>query len=140
MKGSIIKFCNFELDMSLSFLFTSDPISMFKNDEQVVIISKPQDSKEKFMVTFAAQANFPEYFGKNWDAFDECLHDLSWLKTKSLLIIHEVLPLSESENDQKTYLKILYKAVLYWSAIAEEKLIIVFPERVRKKIEQLLRF
>jgi len=28
---------------------------------------------------FGAALQFPYYFGENWNAFDECIKDLSWL-------------------------------------------------------------
>lgn len=36
-------------------------------------------SKATLMDQWASVLAFPEYFGRNWDAFDECLSDLSWL-------------------------------------------------------------
>ena len=34
-----------------------------------------------------AQAmQFPEYFGRNWDALDECLRDMSWLPAKGYVL------------------------------------------------------
>ena len=28
---------------------------------------------------YSKALSFPDYFGWNWDAFDECITDLSWL-------------------------------------------------------------
>jgi len=35
-------------------------------------------SKPAFLDAFAGALHFPDYFGRNWDAFEECLRDLSW--------------------------------------------------------------
>ena len=34
--------------------------------------------KMQFLDAFASALHFPGYFGRNWDAFEECLTDLSW--------------------------------------------------------------
>jgi hypothetical protein len=38
---------------------------------------------------FASQLNFPDYFGRNWDAFSEVLADLGWLKGSAYAIVIE---------------------------------------------------
>lgn len=36
---------------------------------------------------FAAAWQFPPYFGENWDALDECLADLEWLRASAYVLI-----------------------------------------------------
>jgi hypothetical protein len=43
-------------------------------------------SKEALMEEFDRLFNFPWYFGKNWDAVDDCLSDLSWMPGKGYLL------------------------------------------------------
>ncbi|MBI3327336.1 MAG: barstar family protein [Nitrospinae bacterium] len=36
--------------------------------------------------TVAAELRFPNYFGNNWDALDECLRDMDWLPSKGYVL------------------------------------------------------
>jgi hypothetical protein len=51
---------------------------------------------------FAAAFQFPEYFGENWDAFDDCLADLSWLPASGyvLLVSRAIEVLTEGPPSQ----------------------------------------
>lgn len=35
----------------------------------------------------AKEMQFPDYFGMNWDAFDECLRDMEWLPSKGYVLL-----------------------------------------------------
>ncbi len=50
---------------------------------------------------FAAAWQFPPYFGENWDALDECLADLEWLRASAyvLFVADAVLLLEEESAD-----------------------------------------
>ena len=36
------------------------------------------DEKSRLLQNIAAALRFPEWFGNNWDALEDCLSDLSW--------------------------------------------------------------
>ncbi len=42
------------------------------------IDASPIEDPPGLLAGLAAGLAFPEYFGNNWDAVDECLRDLSW--------------------------------------------------------------
>jgi hypothetical protein len=44
-----------------------------------VVEGKACRSKTSLFDEWARAWQFPAYFGKNWDAFDECFNDLEWL-------------------------------------------------------------
>ena len=46
-------------------------------------------SKTGLLGRAARALRFPEWFGKNWDALNDCLTDLSWLHGKGWVIIFE---------------------------------------------------
>ena len=61
---------------------------------------------------------FPGYFGWNWDALSDCLHDLNWVARGRYLIVVEDAPrlLSSSAEDQHTLFRIQSRAVHHWAS------------------------
>ena len=67
---------------------------------------------------FARALEFPDYFGHNWDALEECLADLEWLPAKGyiLLITDADQVLSNDETEYETFLEILRDAGEAWGS------------------------
>lgn len=64
--------------------------------------------KASFMDTIAEALNFPDYFGANWDAFAECLNDLSWCKRAVILVVdNSENLLSFSRKDREVFFEII---------------------------------
>lgn len=47
------------------------------------------DSKAAFLAQAAAALRFPGYFGHNWDAFEECINDMSWEPQQPALLFFD---------------------------------------------------
>ena len=41
----------------------------------------------ELMDALASGFSFPDYFGRNWDAVEECLRDLSWLPADGYVLV-----------------------------------------------------
>ena len=67
---------------------------------------------------FARALEFPDYFGHNWDALEECLADLEWLPAKGyiLLITDAECVLPDDEEEYETFLEILRDAGEAWGS------------------------
>jgi Barstar (barnase inhibitor) len=69
------------------------------------------------LLTECARAlDFPDYFGHNWDALEECLTDLEWLPAKGyiLLITDAGCVLPDDAEEYETFLEILRDAGEAW--------------------------
>ncbi len=47
--------------------------------------------KATFLAAAAAAMAFPAYFGHNWDAFEECVNDLSWAPASGYVLLYDHL-------------------------------------------------
>lgn len=70
---------------------------------------------------FADKFHFPEYFGHNWGAFDDCLRDLEWLNaTGFTLVITCAEELLRAEPvAAATLIKVLDKAGHEWAELID---------------------
>ena len=96
------------------------------------VISKNELLNELFITL-----NFPDYFGFNWDALDECLRDFEWIKEHKIIIVHEDLPKIGCVS-LKQYLSVLNHAIEDWKEGEEHKLEVYFPIEVKEQVEKLL--
>lgn len=91
---------------------------------------------------FAAALQFPDYFGENWDAFDECLADLEWLPAAGyvLLISGAVEVLSEEPERQfATFVSVLSGICEEWARAKTPKPFHVLFQCTESDVESLRR-
>lgn len=59
---------------------------------------------------------FPDYFGMNWNAFDECINDLDWLDANSyILVLKNIDTKFNDQQNLNTLLRILCNSANEWS-------------------------
>jgi Barstar (barnase inhibitor) len=84
---------------------------------KLIIIKGVKCQTPAGLLTECARAlDFPDYFGHNWDALEECLADLEWLPAKGYILLltdaAQVLP--DDEDEYETFLEILSDAGEAW--------------------------
>ncbi len=74
------------------------------------------DGKDRFLSQAAADLRFPEYFGHNWDAFEDCLTDMSWQEADGFVVLYDHIDalVQKSPEDFATALAILKEAAEFW--------------------------
>jgi len=79
--------------------------------------------KDSFLREFSTQLGFPEYFGFNWDAFYDCITDMSWINLEyGLLIVYKnahKFRTAQPEDWQQAN-AILLDAVDYWNKAVKQ--------------------
>ena len=99
-------------ETAAGFTFLSAPADYRDASALVVRIPRGIRSKRKLLAIYADKLRFPNYFGWNWDAFEECLSDLSWLPDGTCVaIIHEDLPFGSGGANRGIYLSVLSDVV-----------------------------
>jgi hypothetical protein len=114
---------------ALPFRFVADPAAF--RDEVALVVRVPTGvrSKQKLLRILAGKLRFPGYFGWNWDALEECLRDLSWLREQRVAIVHDEAPFGAGGENRRVYLAIL-------ASVAEANRVqAVFAEKDRESVE-----
>ena len=89
-----------------------DAEQMIESD--VGIVAPPNlNAKDDVFMFYRNALSFPDYFGWNWDAFDECIKDLSWIGNTTVHIIHNEIPLKIDQHQCTTFLSIIHETKFY---------------------------
>ena len=94
--------------------------------------------KNELMSHYAKAGRFPSYFGKNWDALNDCLRDLSWIADETVVILHADLPLMDKRDEARIYVEILESAITFWKSHPQHKVIVIFPRETEIGVNQLI--
>ena len=72
--------------------------------------------KDALLDRFAAALAFPEWFGANWDALQDCLSDLSWREGRGQLLVIEGFEALQaaSHDDCGVLLDVLAESAAHW--------------------------
>ena len=72
--------------------------------------------KAALLARLAESLTFPEWFGGNWDALEDCLTDLSWRKgARHVLLIERFEALrAKGSDDFGTLLDVVEASAAYW--------------------------
>lgn len=103
-------------------------ITLETNKKRSIIIDVDGNkmvNKEVFFSFISKELNFPDYFGKNWDALDECLHDLEWLdiSVNQILIIvrnSDNILAEEKISEKEILTSCLNDASDFWDGLNDE--------------------
>jgi RNAse (barnase) inhibitor barstar len=73
-------------------------------------------SKKEFLDHVTGVFGFPDFFGKNWDAFADCLTDMSWVDRNGFLIVYSDFRqfAGHSPEDFDTVIEIFKEAADFW--------------------------
>ena len=81
------------------------------------IDGKDCSNKKALLNTFSSKLKLPDYFGNNWDAFDECLNDLEWLDSNQYVLFFKNFEetLTQDIDELDVFLEIIEEAIKEWT-------------------------
>ena len=99
---------------------SSMPTAILRED--IPLISGVQDAETSAI--FSKSIQFPNYFGENWNAWDECACDLDWLMFSSIAIVIDnydrMFRLTKHPSDEKRHFEeCLSRMHEYWTEEAK---------------------
>jgi hypothetical protein len=106
----------------------------------VVKLARGITSTDRLLGALAEGLSFPPYFGRNWNALEDCLRDLHWIAQRRVVLVHADLP-ALAGDDWLTYVDVLAHAVDDWRRDARHvghELVVVFPANAEGAVREAL--
>lgn len=72
------------------------------------------NGKAALLRSIARALDFPDWFGENWDALEDCLTDLSWRKAAGHVLVFEGIG-TLTLDERGTLIEVLAAAAQFWA-------------------------
>lgn len=90
----------------------TDEIVDASRGSELSLVKVRYAEKQALLKNLAAALDFPDWFGENWDALEDCLTDLSWRKAAGhVLLFDEVKP----GDDLGVLIDVLRSSAEFWA-------------------------
>jgi hypothetical protein len=83
-------------DLPVHFATEEEAASLVADASSSVREIAPGATKDELLAAIAEALVLPDYFGNNWDALEECLHDLEYDGHQLVLVIRRAAMLWQS--------------------------------------------
>lgn len=95
--------------------------------------------KEQLLNHVATTLRFPEHFGHNWDALEECLTDLEWVDAEGYVLYYDHIdPFLGAQPEQfETLVEILRDAVRSWKEDGTAMIALLHGTKAPKGVPRL---
>ena len=94
----------------------AEPIMEATRGSALSLVKITVREKEALMKDIAAALDFPDWFGGNWDALEDCLFDLSWRNAAGHVLVFEE---AKAGDDLGVLIDVLRAAAEYWAGRGE---------------------
>lgn len=89
-----------------------DEIADAVKDSKPLLVRIPYADKPQLLKNMASVLGFPDWFGHNWDALEDCLTDLSWREAPGYVLVIER---AQPGDDLGVLVDILRSAAESWA-------------------------
>lgn len=104
----------------------------------IVHFARPLNDRDEFFRFAAEQFRLPFYFGRNWDALEECWRDLPCFRpVERVVLVFDTLPLDALPDQQRVLFDILRQLVHTSDSIHAPEWELIVASRLRESFEYL---
>ena len=88
---------------------------------------KKIEGKQQFLNHAAVVMHFPDHFGNNWDAFEDCITDLEWIEADGYVIYfdHTEAFAEHHESELETVVELFQDAIDSWKEEGKPMLVLL---------------
>lgn len=113
MMGELLRFLQDASRSGVYRALRADEIVQAASGSGIRVARIPYAEKPVLLKTIAAALEFPDWFGENWDALEDCLSDLSWRKATGHVLLFEGATVGD---DFGVLVDVLASAAESWAA------------------------
>jgi RNAse (barnase) inhibitor barstar len=85
------------------------------------------EGKDQFLNRASVAMKFPSHFGKNWDAFYDCITDMEWVRAEGYCIYfdHTDAFAEHHESELETVIELFEDAIAFWKREGQSMLVLL---------------